>query len=236
MTDESAPYADSPRELLTAVRNLTRRVRSAQRHTWFPLLVFAVIMLTAIPVYRYAPIHRGQCRSGPDGTSVCAAVIPLVLAYWPVMLVLAYAAIASFYVRQSRRQGIGTRIRPYVVVGVILAVLLAGASLWRASHPVLPSLAARLASARAPEWAFGFLTPAVAIGLALLVLAWVERSRALLSYSLGYLLVVLLLANPIMHAPSRWYFLPQLLLPAGLLVLGSAAFALARYAGGRAPR
>jgi hypothetical protein len=211
-------------------------VRSAQRHTWFPLLVFAVIMLTAIPVYRYAPIHRGQCRLGPDGTSVCAAVIPLVLAYWPVMLVLAYAAIATYYIRQSRRQGIGTRIRPYVVVGVILAGLLAGATLWRASHPVLPSLAARLASTRAPEWAFGFLTPAVAIGLALLVLAWVERSRALLAYSLGYLLVVLLLANQIMHAPSRWYFLPQLLLPAGLLVLGSAAFAVARHVGTRAPR
>src|ERR1700734_2222054 len=123
MTDEPAAPAD-PRELLAAVQNLTRQVRMIQRHTWLPLLAFALIMLAAIPVYWYAPSNLGPCRSGPDGTTVCTALIPwLVLAYWMVMLVLAYAVIAGCYVRQSRLRGVGTRIRPYVVSGIVLTVL-----------------------------------------------------------------------------------------------------------------
>jgi hypothetical protein len=63
-----------PYELLAAVRDLTRRVRVAQRGTWFPLLVFATITLVAIPVYRYAPYLDlfGTCRSRPQYT-VCMA-------------------------------------------------------------------------------------------------------------------------------------------------------------------
>jgi hypothetical protein len=228
MTHESVPPADNPRELLTAVRDLTRQVRIAQRGTWFPLLVFAAITLAAIPVYRYAPRHLGPCRSGPQGTSVCTAVIPSVLVYWPIALVLAYAAIAGFYVRQSRRLGVGTRIRPYVVVGVVLAVLLATASLWRAFHPLIPSSSTQIHVAP-PALAFdGLVTPTAAIGLALLVLAWVERNRALLAYGLVYLLVIVLVpASRVIHSSSPWY-LPQLLIPAAVLLLGSAGFALLR--------
>src|SRR5580704_11397356 len=115
MTHDSAPSADSPRELLAAVSDLTRQVREAQRGTWFPLLVFAVIIAGAIPVYRWAPRDLGQCQAGPGGTSVCVALNPSVLVYWPVMLMLAYVVIAAFYLRKAARRGVGTRIRPYVV-------------------------------------------------------------------------------------------------------------------------
>jgi hypothetical protein len=229
MTHESVPPADSPHELLSAVRDLTRQVRIAQRGTWFPLLVFAAITLAVIPVYRYAPRHLGPCRSGPQGTSVCTAIIPSVLVYWPIALVLAYAAIAGFYVRQSRRRGVGSRVRPYVIVGVIIAVLLAAASLWRAFHPLTPSSSLQsLGLPPAHEFVYGLATPAAAIGLALLVLAWVERNRALLAYSLVYLVVVLIQANRVIHSSSPWYFLPQLLIPAAMLLLGSAGFAVLR--------
>jgi hypothetical protein len=59
---------DSPRQLLTSVRDLTRQVRIAQRGTWFPLLVFGVITLAATPVVRYGPHHPGPCRSDQTGT------------------------------------------------------------------------------------------------------------------------------------------------------------------------
>ena len=237
MTNESVPQADSPHELLATVRDLTRQVRSAQRGTWFPLLVLAAIMVLAIPVYRLAPHHLGPCRSGPGGTTVCASVIPAVLVYWPIALVLAYASIAAFYVRHSRQRGVGSRVRPYVIVGIVVAVLLAGASLWRASHPLVPSAGPHgIGTPPVHDFAFGLLTPAAAIGLALLVLAWVERNVALLAYCVVYLVIVVVQGNQIIHSSSQWYFLPLLLVPAGLLLLGSAGFALMRPAVSRDPR
>jgi hypothetical protein len=66
--------------------------------------------------------------------------------------------------------GVGTRIRPYVVVGVVVAVLLAAASLWLAHHPFLPGPLI-LGLAPVTLWVSQLATPALAIGLALLVLA-----------------------------------------------------------------
>ena len=228
MTHQSAPSEGTPHELLTAVRDLTRQVRNAQRGTWFPLLVLAVITLAVIPVYRYAPRHLGPCRSRPLGTSVCTAVIPGVLVYWPIALVLAYAAIAGFYVRRSRRRGVGTPIRPYVVGGVVIAVLVAAASVWRAFHPPLPLPGIQVHVTPPALAAYGLATPVAAIGLALLVLAWVERNGALFAYSLVYLAIVLAETGRVIHSSSLWSFLPQLLIPAALLLLGSACFALFR--------
>ncbi|GHJ48161.1 hypothetical protein Cs7R123_55030 [Catellatospora sp. TT07R-123] len=236
MANESVPQADNPRELLASVRDLTRQVRAAQRGTWFPLLVFAVVTLAAIPVYRFVPYLDvfGRCQSRPDHT-VCPAPNPAVLAYWTVALVLAYAAIAAFYVRQSRRRGVGTAIRPYITAGVVLAVLMAGVSVWLMFHPVLPVPADVFAVDRGEVeigpagWLVNALTsPMAVIGLALLVLAWVERHRLLLAYSLGFLAVGVIIGSRFIHATSRWFFLPQLLVPAALLLAGAAAFALFR--------
>ncbi|MEU8007498.1 hypothetical protein AB0B66_40600 [Catellatospora sp. NPDC049111] len=236
MTHESASQAGTPHELLAAVRDLTRQVRVAQRGTWFPLLVFAVITLVAIPVYRYAPYLDvfGTCRSRP-GHTVCMVPNPAELVYWTVALVLAYAAIAGFYVRQSRRRGVGTPIRPYVVVGVALAVLMAAVSIWLTFHPLLPVPAdpfstdpVEIEVGPAGWLIVGLASPTVAIGLALLVLAWVERHWALLTYSLVYLVVVVIMGSQVIHSTSRWFFLPHLLVPAAVLLLGAAAFALLR--------
>jgi hypothetical protein len=236
MTHESAPQADTPHELLAAVRDLTRQVRVAQRGTWFPLLVFATITLAAIPVYRYAPYLDlfGTCRSGP-GHTVCAAPNPTELGYWTVALALAYTAIAGFYVRQSRRRGIGTPIRPYVVVGVALAVLMAAVSIWLTFRPLLPVPADPFSTdpvdieVGPAVWLInGLASPLAVIGLALLVLAWVERHWALLAYSLFYLVIVMVQGSQIIHSSSPWFFLPYLLVPAGTLLVGSAAFALCR--------
>lgn len=230
MTDETAPSTDSPRDLLTSVRALTRQVRIAQRSTWFPLLVFAVITLAAIPVDRYGPHHPGVCRSDRVGT-VCSVVAPWSWVYWPVALVLAYVAIASFYVRQSRRRGVGARIRPYVVVGVVFAVLATAVSVWLSQQPPPPApLGAPLT-----QLSYHLVTPAAAIGLALLVLAWVERNPALAAFSLIYLLVVLApdTVLPVkldqVTSPSPWYFLPRLLVTAGMLLLGSLGFAVTGF-------
>ena len=236
MAHESASQEDSPRELLAAVRDLTRQVRVAQRGTWFPLLVFATITLVAIPVYRYAPNLDlfGTCRSRPQHT-VCMAPNPTELGYWTVALVLAYAAIAGFYVRQSRRRGVGTPIRPYVVVGVALAVLMTAVSIWLTFHPLVPvptgpTDPVQIEVGPAVWLINGLASPLAVIGLALLVLAWVERHWALLAYTLVYLAIGMVQGNQVIHSSSPWFFLPYLLVPAAVLLLGAAVFALFRPA------
>ncbi|MEV4416474.1 hypothetical protein [Catellatospora sp. NPDC049609] len=236
MPHESVSQADNPHELLATVRELTRQVRVAQRGTWFPLLVFATITLVAIPVYRYAPYLDlfGTCRSRP-GHTVCAAPNPAELGYWTVALLLAYVAIAAFYVRQSRRRGLGTPIRPYVVVGVALAVLMTAVSVWLALHPLVPVPAdpfstdpAEIEVGAAGWLVNGLASPIAVIGLALLVLAWVERHWALLAYDLAFLALVVIMGSQVIHSASPWFFLPHLLVPAAVLLLGAAVFAVFR--------
>jgi hypothetical protein len=222
MTDNSV----SPHELLISVRDLTRRVRAAQRGTWFPLLVFGVIVLGSIPVIRFGGRHLGGCDTHRQ---VCGVYSPAALVYWSVALVLGYAAIAGFYVYRSRRRGLGARIQPYPLVGAIIAVLVTGTQLWFAYHP----------SADGQTWLTQVVqqlrgAPVSAIGLALLVLAWVERNRALAWFGLAYLIVVLIPAGAFpgadAHHPTPDGFIPRQLIIAGVLLLGSLGFAMARPA------
>jgi hypothetical protein len=218
------------------VRGLTRQVLVAQRGTWFPLLVFATITLVAIPVYRYAPYLDlfDTCRSRPHH-KVCASPNPAELGYWTVALVLAYAAIARFYLRKSRRRGVGTPIRPYVVVGIALAVLMTAVSIWLTFHPLVPVPADPFSTdpvqieVGPAVWLInGLAGPLAVIGLALLVLAWVERHWALLAYTVVYLAIGMVQGNQVIHSSSPWFFLPYLLVPAAVLLLGAAVFALVR--------
>ena len=72
----------------------------------------------------------------------------------------------------------------------------------------------------------GLASPGAAIGLGLLVLAWAERSRALLGLALVYLLAVLAPLNVSGIQPDPpWYSLPAVV-QGSLLLLGGLAFAL----------
>jgi hypothetical protein len=223
MTTGAAPHSDDPYQLLSGARELAQRVRRAQRATWFPLLVLAAVTFAAILVNRYGGHPVRTCATFPGG-KVCAVYSNAEFIYWPIALVLAYVAIAAFSIRRARAQGIETRVRPYAIAGIIIAVAVAGAAFWQAHHPVddlrlagpggLPLLLAR---------------PGTAIGLALLVLAWSERNRALLLLTLVYLAVTLLRIGNIAthHVYSPWDFLP-LALQGGVLLLGGIGFALAQ--------
>ena len=178
----------------------------------------------SIPVYRYGGHHLATCVVTGPGLRACTIYSNGEFVYWPVALVLAYAVIAAFYIRRSRAQGIETRVRPYVIAGIIIAVALTGAALWElhnpsASGPVgLHGLSQRLA------------TPVCAIGLALLVLAWAERNRALLLLTLAYLAVVLVPVSFgwVMGPLSHWYFVPRLVIDGSVLLFGGIGFALAQ--------
>lgn len=230
MTTESALPGDEPRRLLETAHELAQRVRKAQRATWFPLVVLAAVTFVAIPVYRYSSKAKGACETvrGVAGSAneVCTVSHPAGFIYWPVALVLAYAGIAAWYLRTSRARGVGTRVWPYVTTGIVIAALATGESLWTYHH---------IGSLDSQAWASRLASPAVAIGVSLLVLAWAERNRVLLALTLGYLVIVL---TPVSFGwaiapPSPWSSLPHLAIQGGVLLLAGIGFALAQQRGTR---
>jgi hypothetical protein len=145
--------------------------------------------------------------------------------YWPVALVLAYVAIAAFYVHRSVARGVGTRVRPYAVAGIILAVVMTGAALWTLHHPLASKPG--LLGLSGPSSLLGIYSGA--IGLALLVLAWAERNRPLVGLAAVYLAVVLIpVSFGLGNGHREWIFVPQLLIDGSVLLLGGIGFALAQ--------
>lgn len=232
MTTDSAYAGNDPHRLLASIGELAQGVRRAQRATWFPLLAFAVVTFAAIPVERYGH-YAASCRAVPaagPAARACVAYSTAAFVYWPVALVLAYAMIAGFYIHRSQARGVGTRVRPYLIAGIAVAIAVTCASLWAAHHPFADEHdILGLHVAAAPAGLFPRLaSPACAIGLALLVLAWAERSRALLVFTLGYLAVVLVPVTFGWAMTHPWFYVPHLVIDGAVLLLGSIGFALAQ--------
>jgi hypothetical protein len=237
MADERTPATDAPRQLLAATQEFTRRVRKAQRGTWFPLVLLGLVVVAAAPFYRLGSREHVTCSPltvthSPGGGLVrtCYAAYGWpAFSYWTIALALAYVVIAGFYVLRARRRGVGARIAPYVTAGIAGLILVA--ALWLVQRH-LGGLQSRYQAALVVHG----LNPLLAIGVALLVLAWVERSRALLGFTAGYLAVALLVSfysiDRLLREHSwvvarQWIFLPGLWLAGGVLLLGGAAFAIA---------
>ncbi len=225
MSTTSGPAGD-PQRLLADTRELARRVRHAQRGTWSALLVLGATVLLAIPFYQYGHYVTAHCQSGADGRTVACSRYPtMALWYWPLALVVAYALIGAIFVRRARSRGVGARVRPYVIGGILLAAAATLITVWELHHPLargdlgvvhlLPGspLGTRLNR---------LVGPLGVIGLGLLVLARVERSRALAAFSVVYLVAVAASAPTGLHG-GRLY-LPGVLVPALVLLAGSAVF------------
>ncbi|MFG3690959.1 hypothetical protein [Micromonospora sp. NPDC047740] len=237
MTTDAVPPAGDPRRLLSDVRALARRVRLDQRVTWVALLVLAVVTFAAIPFDWYSlNVDCGSASAwieDANGGSMCHITGRGAMFYWPPALLLAYTAIAVYAVRVARARGVGVRVLPYAITGAALTVVLfIGAWLlvrmYFASHPV--------PTHPFPYWVMlldRVVAPWGAMGVALLVLARLERNVALLLFTVGYLAVVLVPINFGWH-PSWGYrgilggFLPQQIINGTVLLLGAVGFAVAR--------
>lgn len=238
MADASVPSPGTPHEVLANLGDLTHKVRVAQRGTWFPLLLFAVLTLGAILVNRFTftlqtlpcPVGHTPPGAGPN----CVSTRQGMPGYWALGLVLAYTATAFFYIRRSRNRGVGTPIRPYVLTGIAIAALFAATAFLGAPHPATPGATIdfwglHLYPSAGPTMLLErFTGTAASIGVPLLVLSWVERNRALLLFTLGYLALELAPINTgSWIAPiSPWSALPRLAIPAVFLLLGALGFAL----------
>ena len=238
MTTASVPSPDAPRELLTNLKDLTRRVRAAQRGAWFPLLLLGVLLLGGILVDRLTfRVRATPCPAGVDPRVGCTVVREGSALYWTFGLALVYLATAFFYIRRSRERGFGSPVRPYVIAGIVVVVLIAPTRFWHVGQAAAPG-------ATVDFWGLHFhathgvqslltrLTGrAMSVGLPLLVLSWVERNRALLLFALAYLVVELVpIVLPDANAASTdpWSTASRLVVPAVLLLAGALGFGLAQ--------
>jgi hypothetical protein len=233
MSTDSYPAASDPRSLLAATRKLTRHVRRDQRSGWFPLLVFAAVTFAAIPFDRYTGERvSAHCTNVGPGRKVCYSPGPTW--YWLVAISLSYVVITVYYLRRSRRHGLGSNVRTYVIAGVVLLVLVTAWSAWTLADPAVVLRDLHLGGASPVAVSARFASPAGAIGLALIVLAWIERSTLLAVVTTAYLLLVLTAAGGHHYHSSRpiplhldpWGFLPHVLILGGILLAGSITLAL----------
>ena len=226
------PSAGEPRALLAATRDLTHLVRQAQSAAWFPLLVFATVTFGVIPFDRYGHRHPTHCTSTDGGVGrVCSSYSPWALWYWPVVLLLAYGVISWFYLRRSRQRGVGTQVQPFVIAGLLLVALFTAIGLWALDHPAFRTVHPDTSSAT--RLLYVIAGPPGAIGLALIVLARIERSWTLLAVTGGYLVTMIASSNRRFTHPSPWNFLPHVLLQGGVLLIGAVALALMQRAAAR---
>jgi hypothetical protein len=227
MTTEMASPADGPRRLLSNANELALRVRRDQRATWFPLLVFAALTFIAIPALRYGG-HHLDCQAA-GSLRECKVFSDTQFVYWPVALMLAYTAIAAFYIRRSLARGIETRVRPYAIAGIIVVAAMTALALSEFRNPPVGQNLLGLNLNGLPD---RLTSPGAAIGLALLVLARAERNRPLLLVTLAYLAAVFVpitfdgVQYQVEHNPP-WYALP-LAFQGCVLLVGGIGFALAQ--------
>jgi hypothetical protein len=207
-------------------------VRTSQRSAGFPLLVLGVVTLLALPFERYGHVVRTCESNHPAGTSVCSLYPSWLFVYWPVALTLAYVAVAAMAIRRSLQRGVGTRIKPYVIVGVGLALALTAITLWIAHNPTAHQefLGGRvIGQTQLSTYVLRLVSPTAAIGLALLVLARIERKWGLFAFAVGYLVIVVGAINFGWDTTrsSHWVFLPHLVILGGVLIVGGVCFLLA---------
>ena len=203
MATDSVSAGDDPHRLLLDVRNLAARVRRDQRLTWAALLVLAAVTLVAVPFDWLLMTVR--CDD-----SGCMFARRGMLYYWPPALLLAYAAIAGSYVRAARSRGLGARVLPYAITGAATAVMFTAAytaaAAYFPSHPPF-------GGGPAPFWWIvldRLIAPWGLIGLALLVLARLDRNVPLLLFTPGYLALVLVVPTTEgVHLPD--WAIPSLL-------------------------
>ena len=226
MSNLSGSAADDPRVLLSTTRDLTHRVRLAERGAWFPLLVFAAVTFGAIPFSRYGG-HPTHCSSVQGRGSVCLIHSSLALWWWPIALLVAVRVDQLVLPAAGPSSAASARgVQPFVAAGVILTALSALWAFWVAGHPAFLLGTLRLGPTQPSGSSTGSRVPRGVIGLALLLLAWIERSRPLLIVTVVYLLVAVPTVgiNWFPH-PTPWAFLPHLVIDGSVLLIGGILLA-----------
>ncbi|MEN3357928.1 MAG: hypothetical protein V7637_1910 [Mycobacteriales bacterium] len=223
----------SPAELLEEMTALRRRARADRHGFWFPLVLFGVLMLAAAPLYIAHEVPAESVAAGgdvADSRNLYAFQLNLVRAgrYWLAALIIGGLLTVWWYRRRGRRIGPQSAGAVAVVTAALAVAAAAIVGITGLRWIIV--------------WPFdrGYsVTLVIAVGL--IGLALVERSAGLTVITVLYTGAAVL-ANtynvenvlfdlgwdPFIAHPDQARFtpLPNLLLPALVLLLAGAATGL----------
>jgi hypothetical protein len=241
----SGDAALPPEELLSDLDRLRREARSARHAYWFPLILFGLLTCASVPFY------VSDVTQAAPGVAIMRVTTPPSLLggeqagrnglflgwYWALALIAGYLLTYAWYRRHQRRVGLRTPARAVTITGIVLAAVAFLGPLLAASLPFPHALIGLPVGDLWVRGTFAFLIAAAGLWM----LAWAERSRALAVIALVYTGSALLaslydVANLLYRlgwspgygsASARLAELPNVLLPAlVLLVAGTGAFFL----------
>lgn len=222
---------DVPVSLLSDLGRLRKQARSIRHAYWLPLVLFGLVIGASSPFYLVTlPSPAGGVIWTETGTLAAFNGMfdgnPTALAvYWLFTIGAGLYLTRLWYLRHGRQVGLMTPARGFVIAGVAVGALVI----------VLP-MVALLPGDLVVRGTLPFLI----IAATLWVLAWAERSRALLLvaaiFTASALLASLYNVENILYrlgwSPSlRFSTLPDILLPAlVLLISGACAYVVQRRA------
>ncbi|GIF67319.1 hypothetical protein Ais01nite_53540 [Asanoa ishikariensis] len=239
------PHHDAaPGELLASMADLRRRTRAARHAYWFPLILFGLLMAAALPFYLESAERVGMVGLPGDGPLLAALGGDFLEHstglgwYWLVALLAGFLISLGWYRWRGERTGLRTPTRAYLRAGVIGT--LAGVLLPVVLRFLLFNTDAGVSGATSGVTisllgvANRGMFPHLVIAVGLLVLARLERSRALLVVTLCFTAAVVAV-NGWFHLSefepgdlSRWSFLLAAVPPAVILLVGGTAALLTR--------
>jgi hypothetical protein len=166
-------------ELLGSIGRVSRVARRARHGYWFPLLLFGLIILATLPLYK-PPAEPASGKIFSDRLTVSLGYYDAshpwgVALFWITAVPLGYIATATYYRLRARRTGIQGRIWPYVVGGLVLFTLLVMTTPGISQVFHVPGFLTHWRR-YVPNLFIRGLTPILVIALGFFVLARVERS------------------------------------------------------------
>jgi hypothetical protein len=171
--------------LLAGAQRAAAQARARSRASWFPLVVFGLVILGSLPLFVYPEPVDGFSYSssrldGVLGGWFLSDFGRWVAVYWLVALPLGYFTTAAYFRRRARRTGLASRPGPLVLTGVLLLAMLVVVSLQSYVGIVPGNLVVR------------GLSPLLTVAVGLIVLAVSDRSPALGVIALAFLGISLL--------------------------------------------
>jgi len=167
MSDDTTATAEdpTPAALLDEITRLREHARTARHAYWFPLVLFGVLTLTALPLAFVEQDAVTNYREyGFD-------LFNLIGWYWLLVLPGGYVATLLWYRRHALRVGVATATRGFLVAGIVGAIITILAFVEYRFGWFWPTTA--------PVVTHRFLLTILGIAGGLLVLARLERSASL---------------------------------------------------------
>jgi hypothetical protein len=234
----------SPADVLAELDALRRRTRTARQAHWLPLLLFGLLGAAALPLYAMAgtPADMMAPQEVPALARLGGDILDHAAAlgwYWLAALIGGYLVSLAWYRWRGRQVGLQAPIRGYVLAGLVGTVI-------ALALPVLLDMLFLGAADPVRNLTMWFTTelmavnsrgmfPFVVIGVGLVVLARLERSRALTVTTVLYAAVLVLIsvafrvdAYALVELLGRFTFVVAALLPVVVLLAGGCAAALLR--------